>query len=554
MKLTFRDLLDRARGLTQLENRQTRQGTPYTRTKGYHVYGHLDLALRLSAAEDDRQAKKYLEILQAFTTVAERAGKEFDLVVFEVQGERIHMFLETEDGPGQKQSIIDFARVWNAGVNKIVKPKAGDAFKSFSIAADFGSTLVLLSSGEDESIVSLGNSANRPAKHLSRWQGSRNGHLKINVAALEVGGEDKDARWEDHDVSEVPAAVTRGHTDALLNRVTASIETTVSNYLELSAKELEPVGNAPVHRPLKKQGFAFRADYDGFSKRVQAAMAGTDQAQQILVDEFDQIMQQVPQEFADGIKGTVTIFPWSGDCAMVFPQKEQPGHYLLMDGHLRYYALKDIGINKVDCIICHEDESFTYNARISRLAPIQEHNMIMKAIKNGVAPERIAAALNLKIDYVRAMMNLLNGIHPEAVELIKDKQISQSAIRLFKKVRPLRQIEMAELMVSANIFSRAYVQALLIGTPKDQLLNPDMPKQAKGLSAEELARMEQEMKAVEPNFKAVEQTYGENVLNLTLARGYVKKLLLNAKVVRFLSSKHLDIFAEFEAVAAMETL
>ncbi len=93
-----------------------------------------------------------------------------------------------------------------------------------------------------------------------------------------------------------------------------------------------------------------------------------------------------------------------------------------------------------------------------------------------------------------------------------------------------------------------------MGTPKDQLVNPDQPKQVKGLSAEELARMEQEMKAVEPNFKAVEQSYGENVLNLTLARGYVKKLLLNAKVVRFLSSKYSDIFSEFEAVAAMETL
>jgi hypothetical protein len=55
-------------------------------------------------------------------------------------------------------------------------------------------------------------------------------------------------------------------------------------------------------------------------------------------------------------------------------------------------------------------------------------------------------------------------------------------------------------------------------------------------------------------YKAVEQSYGENVLNLTLARGYVKKLLLNAKVVRFLSSKHSDIFSEFEAVAAMDTL
>jgi hypothetical protein len=74
------------------------------------------------------------------------------------------------------------------------------------------------------------------------------------------------------------------------------------------------------------------------------------------------------------------------------------------------------------------------------------------------------------------------------------------------------------------------------------------------MSDEEIARMEQEMKAVEPNFKAVEQSYGENVLNITLARGYVKKLLLNAKVVRFLTSKHPDIYSEFEAVAAMETL
>ena len=109
-------------------------------------------------------------------------------------------------------------------------------------------------------------------------------------------------------------------------------------------------------------------------------------------------------------------------------------------------------------------------------------------------------------------------------------------------------------MVSANIFTGGYAEALVMGTSKEQLTNPDKPKQVKGLSNEEIARMEQEMKAVEPNFKAVEQSYGENVLNITLARGYVKKLLLNAKVVRFLTSKHPDIYSEFEAVAAMETL
>ena len=239
---------------------------------------------------------------------------------------------------------------------------------------------------------------------------------------------------------------------------------------------------------------------------------------------------------------------------MVFPQNKQSGHFLIMDGHLRYYALKELGKTEADCIICHEDESFTYNAKINRVSPIQEHAMIMKAIKNGVSPERIAAVLNLKVDRVRDTMNLLNGVHPEAVEILKDKQIAQNAIRFFKRVTSLRQIEMAELMVSANIFTGGYAEALVMGTPREQLINPDKPKRVKGLSNEEIARMEQEMKAVEPNFKVVEQSYGENVLNITLARGYVKKLLLNAKVVRFLTSKHPDIYSEFEAVAAMETL
>src|SRR5476651_383070 len=239
---------------------------------------------------------------------------------------------------------------------------------------------------------------------------------------------------------------------------------------------------------------------------------------------------------------------------MVFPEKNKSGHYLLMDGHLRYYALKELGITEADCIICHQDESFTFNARINRVSPIQEHGMIMRAVKNGVTPERIAAALNLKVDRIHDTLNLLNGIHPEAVEIIKDKQVCQSAIRMLKKVIPLRQIEIAELMITANNFSQGYAHALLMGTPADQLIAPEKSKQVKGLSAEEVARMEQEMQSAEHDFKAVEQSYGENVLNLTLAGAYVKKLLLNAKVIRFLSSKHPEIFSVFENVAAMETL
>ena len=227
---------------------------------------------------------------------------------------------------------------------------------------------------------------------------------------------------------------------------------------------------------------------------------------------------------------------------------------MLLDGHLRLVALKELGETSADCLIATDDESFTYNARISRLPPTQEHKMIMKAVRNGVRPERIAAALNMPVRVVQASMRLLDGIHEEAADLLKDKNISAKAIRLLRRVTGLRQIEIAELMVSANNFAIGYAEALVLGTPKDQLANPDEPKKREGMSPEDIPRMEQEMESLEHDLKAVEETYGENMLNLTLARGYIKKLLDNAKVVRFLNTNHSDILSEFESITAAESL
>lgn len=166
---------------------------------------------------------------------------------------------------------------------------------------------------------------------------------------------------------------------------------------------------------------------------------------------------------------------------VVHPQKDVPETYLLLDGHLRYFVLKEIGDSEADCIIATDDECFTYNSRVNRLAPIQEHKMIVKAVRNGVRPERIAAALNVSVRNVRASMKLLDGIHEEAADLLKDKAISPKAIRLLKQVGCVRQIEIAELMVSANNFASGYAEALVLGTPKDQLAQPDKPQSERGI-------------------------------------------------------------------------
>jgi hypothetical protein len=155
---------------------------------------------------------------------------------------------------------------------------------------------------------------------------------------------------------------------------------------------------------------------------------------------------------------------------------------------------------------------------------------------------------------IRRKRDLLEGICPEAVQLLKDKRAPAGAFREMRKVKPMRQIEMAELMVAANNFSGAYAQCLLAATPQEQLLEPDKPKEVRGLSPEDMSRMEREMENLGQDLRSVEDSHGRNVLNLVLVVGYLKKLLDNARVVRYLSQNSAEILAEFQKIVETKSL
>ena len=178
---------------------------------------------------------------------------------------------------------------------------------------------------------------------------------------------------------------------------------------------------------------------------------------------------------------------------VVYPHANGSTQYVLLDGHIRLAILKEMGQEKVYCLVSLDDEAFTYNHKVNQLSAIQEHFMIMEAIRQGVSEERIAKTLAVDIAAIRRKRDLLDGICSEAVQLLKEKRASIGAFREMRKVKPMRQIEMAELMVAANNFSESYAQCLLAATPQEQLLEPDKPKEVRGLSPEDMSRMEREM-------------------------------------------------------------
>ena len=112
------------------------------------------------------------------------------------------------------------------------------------------------------------------------------------------------------------------------------------------------------------------------------------------------------------------------------------GMHLLLDGHIRMFALQELGFSSALCLIAKDDESYTYNNRINRLSTIQEHFMIRRAVERGVTPERLAKSLELDIEHITKKINLLDGICAEAVRLLKDKHFSANLSPVLRKMKP----------------------------------------------------------------------------------------------------------------------
>lgn len=230
----------------------------------------------------------------------------------------------------------------------------------------------------------------------------------------------------------------------------------------------------------------------------------------------------------------------------------EEGKYLLLDGHLRVEALKDTEATEVTCLISTDDEAFTYNRHVSRLAIIQEHKMIVKAIERGVSPKRIAQALNVNPATLGEKIRLLDGICPEAAELLKDRHVPIGTFRALRKMMPLRQIEAAELMIAMNSYSNNYAKSLLAATRQSQLIESERPKKVKGLTEEQMALMERESSNLEREFRMAEQSYGTDHLDLVLVGGYLNKLLANGRVVRYLAQHHAEILPELQKLVDAE--
>ena len=222
-----------------------------------------------------------------------------------------------------------------------------------------------------------------------------------------------------------------------------------------------------------------------------------------------------------------------------------PGRFHLLDGHLRLEILRERGETETTCLIAVDDEAFTYNKRINRMATIQEHKMILNAIKKGVPDERLARALNVNIAHLRTKRNLLVGICPEVADVLRDRHVQVKTFTELRLLKSVRQIEAAQAMITMNRYSPTYAKSLVAATPIDQLVDGKQ-RRARGLSTDQIQTMQRESENLDREVKRIERDYGADHLDLVLAIGYVRRLLGNARVVGHLARHHAAILSEFQ--------
>lgn len=228
-----------------------------------------------------------------------------------------------------------------------------------------------------------------------------------------------------------------------------------------------------------------------------------------------------------------------------------PARFHLLDGHLRVAILRERGETEVVCLVAIDDEAFTYNKRISRVATIQEHKMILNAIKKGVPEERLARALNVDIGSIRTKRDLLIGICPEVATLLRDRHVPINVFAELRRMKAVRQVEAAQAMITTSRFTLSYARSLVAATPGDQLLETKR-RRRKGMSEKQIETMQRESENLDREFKLIEQDFGADHVDLMIAAGFVTRLLGNARIVNYLAQHHGDLLSEFHRIVEFQ--
>lgn len=317
----------RANDFRNFEVAARQQGvSPFTPQVLDHIYIKLDFKDQYERARTAEDATGFLRSVARAAMAAHALADPHGGVLLEAQGSTLHVALpRTTHQPRSSHDdpVAKFVGELHAAYRQIF----GDAHArvdGWRMTIDSGMTLVVAGRGahNDDSWVSLGMSANRPAKHL--YAQLELPEAKRDLKRFHVGVRTTSGQWRHSHLDEAhrESATVR----AIAEEVRRSDPRVDFSNVYAQAAPI-PSGGSPgspsPERPLRSFGWVLRADLDGFTDRVEEGFADSD-ALTALATDFYRIMDAAAA-FVERHDETLIQLPWAGDnftVAAVFGNKE----------------------------------------------------------------------------------------------------------------------------------------------------------------------------------------------------------------------------------------
>lgn len=326
MDVTYANVSD----LLDFGTRKFEGAAPFSVAMGYHLYVEVRLDQSVTAPATKEVATKYLRFLQRFTWLCSEAFEVIGGSLLEAQGARVHLLVPSPShSPQCLQEMVEVCAL----LSDTLKVELGRRFKnnvsSVAFALDFGEATLLRSRVADsDSVVSLGNCANKPAKRLGHYEGGATADTVHDQelsfpSRLEISSElnswlkpADSSGWREVCLWKV--SVTKVDKGVLLRKAERSLESERLTTDFFSVQDFSQTGilsEARQHggKAVSFYGWMLRADLDGFSAKVASARSSEEKAE--LASRFYRLMGEYNDYVGQlGINASIPM-PWAGDCA-----------------------------------------------------------------------------------------------------------------------------------------------------------------------------------------------------------------------------------------------
>lgn len=226
---------------------------------------------------------------------------------------------------------------------------------------------------------------------------------------------------------------------------------------------------------------------------------------------------------------------------------DENGHYVILDGFLRFKALKQLSVTSVPCIVYQTKEAYTFNRMVNRLSPYQQSRMLRKSLET-LGHEEIEEVLGIKSLKFRLGTDLYEHLHPEVIKKLDYNKITRKCAAELTYVNKDRQLEILREMKTCNDFSISFGRALVIKSHPKQRNDKKKTRKTWSEDSDKKQELVEKLKEVQERydfFSTLYQQYTTDLLKLAI---YARKLITNDQIRNYLAGAFPDILKCFEGI------